>query len=147
MHHGGEKRSNTRESRGHLLPRGLLDLSPCCSILYSRSHSLTDACCGGAQGSVLVRPAAPLYHLSQVSAPPLAGGYTVGDKVFFTGKTHTFESGQWRGHPPTAAEGHTIHYTAPPSRTDPLSTHLSCSVVLLCSAGCIVTATGGAYLA
>ena len=41
----------------------------------------------------------------------------------------------------------TLYYTAPPSRTDPLSTHLSCSMVLLCSAGCIVTATGGAYLA
>ena len=51
------------EIQGHLLPRGLLDLSPCCSILYSRSHSLTDACCGGAQGSVLVRPAAPLYPM------------------------------------------------------------------------------------
>ena len=34
-----------------------------------------------------------IYHLSQVSAPPLAGGYMVGDKVFFTGKTQTFESG------------------------------------------------------
>ena len=40
---------------------------------------------------------------------------------------------------------YTLH--RPPSRTDPLSTHLSCSVVLLCSAGCIVTATDGAYLA
>ena len=37
-----------------------------------------------------------IYHLSQVSAPPLAGGYTVGDKVLFTGKTQTFESGTAR---------------------------------------------------
>ena len=67
-------------------------------LICTPGATLTDACCGGAQGSVLVRPAAPLYHLSQVSAPPLAGGYTVGDKVFFTGKTQTFESGDMALH-------------------------------------------------
>ena len=53
-----------------------------------------------------LRPRTPVAHCTacvgaQVSRelpPPLLGGYTVGEQVYFTGESHTFENGDWVEH-------------------------------------------------
>ena len=36
--------------------------------------------------------------MSREPPPPLPGGYTVGEQVYFTGESHTFENGDWLEH-------------------------------------------------
>ena len=37
-------------------------------------------------------------QVSREPPPPLLGGYTVGEQVYYTGESHTFENGDWVEH-------------------------------------------------
>ena len=53
-----------------------------------------------------LRPRTPVAHctacvgaqVSREPPPPLLGGYTVGEQVYYTGESHIFENGDWLEH-------------------------------------------------